>query len=120
MAHQLTELNEKNDLITVSRELESGNRESVNRLRDLCKKQIALGKNIILDFENVDICPSIVWGNLIVVAKVAKENDLKVVICNLQPTVYKAAKIIGMTKYVFMVETLAKAESFLGVEVQDE
>ena len=87
-------------LVTVSRELEGGSRETVNRLRDLCRREIGPGVSLVVDFSGINICPSMVWGNLIVQAKRMREDDGAVAICGLRPTVAKAVQIIGMGKYV--------------------
>ena len=100
MPHEAEVINEKLAVVKVSRELESGRRESVNRLRDLCREQVEKNMNLIIDFGNVNICPSLVWGNLLVLAKRCRGTGCKIALCSLRPTLDKAIRIIGITRYM--------------------
>ncbi|WP_457574501.1 STAS domain-containing protein [Desulfolithobacter sp.] len=100
MAHETVRINQNLTVVFVSRELESGTRETVNRLRDLCRREIDQGHDVIIDFASTNICPSIVWGNIIVQAKKAATSGRQIAICCLRPTLDKSVRIIGMTKYV--------------------
>ena len=100
MPHETVIIYDDLAVVMVSRELESGNRETVNRLRDLCRKQVDKNTNLIIDFSNVNVCPSLVWGNLLVLAKRATKNGQKIALCCLRPTVEKAVQIIGLAKYM--------------------
>ncbi len=101
MPHEIETINNGLALVLVSRELESGNRETVNRLRGLCREQVEKkDMDLLIDFSNVNICPSLVWGNLLVLAKRSKEIGRRIALCCLRPTLDKAARIIGMAKYV--------------------
>ena len=100
MPHETEILNKGLAVVKVSRELESGMRDTVNRLRDVCRKQIENGMDLIVDFDNVNICPSLVWGNLLVLAKRSRENERKIVLCCLRPTLQKSVRIIGLNKYM--------------------
>ena len=116
MPHQKHIINEKLVVIGVSRELESGERQAVNRLRDICREEVEKGHNLIIDFSNVNICPSMVWGNMIVLAKQNSIKGTKIAVVGLRSTLNKTVKIIGMEKYVDIFENIEKAKNKLGGE----
>ncbi|MBW2091439.1 MAG: HEAT repeat domain-containing protein [Deltaproteobacteria bacterium] len=113
MAHKAKIIDDDLAVITVSRELENSDRDTVNRLRDLCREQIDESRNLIIDFSGVNICPSMVWGNLIVLAKRARESGCRITLCCLRPTLEKSVRIIGMGKYVDVCSNVGEAEKTL-------
>ncbi len=100
MPHEIETINKGLAVVLVSRELESGSRETVNRLRDLCREQVEKDMDLVMDFSNVNICPSLVWGNLLVLAKRSRGIGRRIALCSLRPTLEKAVRIIKMEKYL--------------------
>jgi len=101
MQHEIELVDDDLAVIKVSRDLETGRRELVNQLRDSCRELInEKSRNLIVDFEEVNICPSLVWGNLLVLSKQAKENQHKICLCSLRPVLEKSVKVIGLNDYL--------------------
>lgn len=120
MPHEIDTINKGFAVLIVSRELESGSRETVNRLRDLCREQVEKDMDLIIDFSNVNICPSLVWGNLLVLAKRSRGNGHRIALCCLRPTLEKMARIIGMAKYVEVFSGKDEAVKALSQEQSDD
>jgi len=110
MAHSYEKVGKTTGLIKVGRELSSGRRNAVSELRDLCSEVEDQGIiNMVLDFSKVKLCPSVVFGNIIVLAKRLREKDGRVSIACPSPNVAKAARIIGLTNTVEMYDTVEEA-----------
>ncbi|MBW1730168.1 MAG: STAS domain-containing protein [Deltaproteobacteria bacterium] len=110
MPHTCEKVDNSTALVNVGRELASGRLNTVNELRELCHMLEDEGiANMILDFSNVKLCPSVVLGNIIVLAKRLKEKNGKVIIASPSPHVEKAARIVGITKTIKILQTLDEA-----------
>ncbi len=119
MIHRIETIGGKLAIIRVGRELESGSREAVNALRNLTQEQITVERHLILDFAKINVCPSVVWGNLIVHSKRAREKGLRVLICCLRPTLEKSVRIIKMNKYVTVCGGVDEARQLLAQELDN-
>jgi len=101
MAHEYAKIDDSTAVVTVGRELSSGGRNTVNELRDLCRRLAEEGKKrIILDFSDVKVCPSVVLGNIIVLDKRLKENGGGVALAAPAAHVAKAARIVGLNRTI--------------------
>ncbi|MBW1722616.1 MAG: STAS domain-containing protein [Deltaproteobacteria bacterium] len=110
MAHVYEKLKDSLALVKVGRELSSGRRSAVNELRDLCCSLEKQGINkFVLEFSNVRLCPSVVFGNLIVLAKRLRERKGGVAIAAPSPQVSKAARITGLEKCVPSFDSVDEA-----------
>ncbi|HHL73011.1 MAG TPA: anti-sigma factor antagonist [Bacteroidetes bacterium] len=121
MVHIAEKLNDTVTLINVSPEISTGKRIVINKLRDLCKEEVANGaRHIILDFSKVRQCPSIVYGNLVVLAKKLQTVQGTVAIAGAFPHIEKAIKITGLSKSIHLYIDVEMAKKILlreGAEV---
>jgi len=110
MAHSYEKIGKGTGLIKVGRELSSGRRNAVNELRDICIEVEKQGVvDMVLDFSKVKVCPSVVFGNIIVLAKRLKEKGGRVTIASPSTHVAKAAKITGLTNIVAIADNVEEA-----------
>ncbi len=117
MVHIAEKLTDTVTLIHVSPELSTGKRIVVNKLRDLCKEQVADGtRHIILDFSKVKQCPSIVYGNLVVLAKKLQSVNGTVAIAAAFPHIEKAINITGLSKSIHLYIDVEMAKKILLAE----
>jgi len=101
MGHSYEKIGNRTGLIKVGRELSSGRRSAISELKELCGRAEDGGVvNMILDFSEVRVCPSIVLGSIIVLAKRLGEKEGRVRIACPSPHVARAAQITGLTKAV--------------------
>jgi anti-anti-sigma factor len=97
-------------VIDIGEELSHGRRESANELRDLCKSLEDEGTlTFVLDFKKVKLCPSIVFGNLLVLGKHISEKGGRIYLANPSEHVEKAAKITGLTTTITLVHSVDEA-----------
>ena len=114
MPHSFEKPSEQLAIIRVGIEITEGNRVAVNELRDLCKTLASGGaKHIVLDFSLVHRCPSIVFGNVLVLAKNQAEAGGKIVLAAASEQVAKIARITGLTHTVTLYPSVAAATTAL-------
>lgn len=114
MAHEYEKLTEAAAVVRIGQDLSMGKRETVNELRDLCKLLEEQGlRDIILDFAHVTVCPSVVFGNILVLAKRLGEKQGFVGLVNLCPLVAKSVQITGLTRSVRLFSSIAEASAML-------
>ena len=110
MAHEYAKIGDSTAVVTVGRELSGGGRNTVNELRDLCRRLAEEGRNrIILDFSRVRLCPSMAFGNIIILDKRLKEKDGGVAIAAPSSHVAKAARITGLTRSISSFDSVDEA-----------
>jgi len=119
MSHKIELIDDSLAVVKVSRDMETGRREVLNQLRDICRELInEKQRNLIVDFKELNICPSLVWGNLLVLSKQARESQYKIGLCSLRPTLAKSVKIIGLSKYMNIYSE--KSEAVKALRKEDE
>ncbi|MBW1698295.1 MAG: STAS domain-containing protein [Deltaproteobacteria bacterium] len=110
MSHEYQIIDDSTALVTAGRELSGGKSTIINELRDLCRRLSEEGKNrIIFDFSRVKLCPSMVFGNIIVLNKRLKEKDGGVAIAAPSSHTAKAARITGLTKGISIFDSVEEA-----------
>ncbi len=110
MPHEPRSVSDSLAVVEVASELGNGRREIVNELRDLCKELADKDvKNIILDFSQVSMCPSMVFGNIVVLAKRLKESQGRVALAAAKPHLAKTIRITGLTKSVDVFDSTEEA-----------
>ena len=115
MLHTVIKHNDKIAVIKAAAELNRGGREVANELRDTCNKLEEEGfTQLVLDFELIKLCPSIVFGNLLVLAKRMAQKQGRVLIANPSETVEKAARITGLTTAITMCKDVPTAIAEVG------
>jgi anti-anti-sigma factor len=111
VAHDWKKVTESLAVVTPAGDLAGGGRETVNALRDLCKTLEDEGvRDMVLNLGAVSVCPSIVLGNLIVLAKRLREKNGHVALVEMRPHVAKSVRITGVERSVLVYE---KAEDAL-------
>lgn len=114
MAHEFEKLSGSAAVVRIGQELSLGKRETVNELRDLCKALEEQGlRDIVLDFAQVTVCPSVVFGNILVLARRLGERQGGVGLVNLCPLVAKSVQITGLTRSVRLYASMAEAAADL-------
>lgn len=120
MAHKSKKINDDVAVVYVGKELSDGRRVAINELRDLCKSLADEGfKHLILDFSRVKHCLSIVYGNIIVLAKRLQEVGGSVAITSASPHIEKALRITGLSKNIFIYPTVETATEAFSKEVAE-
>ena len=97
-------------VVKVSRDMGNGSRELID------EKQ----RSLFIDFGNVNTCPSLVWGSLLVLSKQARKSELKNALCSLRPFSAKSARIIGITRYMDVYSKKSEAVKVLRKENENE
>jgi len=110
MPHSVRKYNDKIAIVEVGAELNRGGREVANELRDACNRMEEEGCTmLVMDFTNIKLCPSIVFGNLLVLAKRLALKSGRVFVANPSESVEKAARITGLTSTVTLSKDLETA-----------
>jgi len=110
MLHEAELIDDSLAVVKVSRDMRNGSRELIN------EKQ----KSLFIDFGNVNTCPSLVWGSLLVLSKQARKSELKNALCSLRPTMAKSVRIIGIAQYTNVYSEKSEAVKVLRKENENE
>ena len=114
MPHNVSEQADNFVVLSIGEELNQRRRETANEIRDMCKALEAEGVvHFILDFKEIKLCPSIVFGNLLVLGKQLNAKGGKVFLANPSSHIEKVARITGLNNAVTMVHTVEESKEIL-------
>lgn len=110
MSHTFEVIDKKTAVVRVAPEISTGKMDTVNGLRDLCRELEMKGVvHLVMDFSDVQHCPSVVFGNILVGQKRLAAAGGGILLTGFSPYVAKTARIIGMNRDVNSFENVESA-----------